>query len=118
MEKKLLAERYYAGTIYGDIEYNELMSILEKAKRDVELLYPEVRTNGHPMRVELESDPEGGDIDLEVNITYIRYESDAEYNDRRERELKAKAAGTRELHRKIDANKEEVIKYLKSIGAI
>lgn len=118
MEKKLLAERYYAGTIYGDIEYNELMSMLENAKRDVELLYPEVLTNGHRMRVEFDNDTECGDIDLEVNITYVRHETDAEYEERRERELKAKTAGTIELHKKIDANKEEVIEYLKSIGAI
>lgn len=118
MEKKILVERYYVGTIYGEIEYNELMRILEKGKRDIELLYPEVLTNGHPMRVEFSNEGEYGDVDLEVNITYIRYESDAEYNARIERELKAKAAGTMELHKKIDANKEEVIKYLKSIGAI
>ena len=118
MEKKILAERYYAGTIYGDIEYKVLLELLEKAKKDVELLYPEVLTNGHPMRVEFDTDTEYGDIDIDVNITYVRHETDAEYEERRERELKAKAAGTMELHKKIDANKEEAIKYLKSIGAI
>lgn len=118
MEKKILAERYYAGTIYGDIEYSELISILEKAKRDVELLYPEVLTNGHKMRVEFDTDTEYGDIDIDVNITYVRHETDAECKARIESELKVKAANTMELRKKIDANKEEAIAYLKSIGAI
>ena len=114
MEKKLLAERYYAGTIYGDMEYNALIAMFDKAKKDIELLYPEVLTNGHPMRVEFDYE----DADLDVNIVYHRYESDYEYELRREKELKAKAANTMELRKKIDANKEEAIAYLKSIGAI
>lgn len=116
MEKKLLSECYYAGTIYGDIEYKVLMELLEKAKHDVEILYPEVLTNGHPMRVEIDHDTEYNDID--VNIRYYRLESDTEYEARHERELKAKVANTMELRKKIDANKEETIAYLKSIGAI
>lgn len=115
MEKKLLAERYYTGTIYGDIEYTEFVSMLEKAKKDIELLYPEVLTNGHKMRVEFE---ENGTYDIDVNITYYRYETDAEYEARYEKELKVKAANSMELRKKIDANKEEAIAYLKSIGAI
>lgn len=114
MNKKLLTEHYYAGTIYGDMEYNTLITMLDKAKKDVELLYPEVLTNGHPMRVEF--DYEAGDLD--VNIIYHRHETDAEYELRREKELKAKAANTMELRKKIDANMEETITYLKSIGAI
>ena len=114
MEKKLLTEYYYVGTIYGDMEYNALIAMLDKAKKDVELLYPEVLTNGHPMRVEF--DYEDGDLD--VNIIYHRHETDAEYELRREKELKAKAANTMELRKKIDANMEETITYLKSIGAI
>lgn len=117
MEKKLLAEHYYAGTIYGDIEYTELVSMLEKAKKDIELLYPEVLTNGHKMRVEFEDD-ECNYRDIDVNITYYRHETDAEYEARREKELKTKAANSMELRKKIDANKEEAIAYLKSIGAI
>lgn len=116
MEKKILAERYYAGTIYGDIVYNELMSMLEKAKKDIELLYPEVLTNGYPMRVEFDNDTEY--CDIEVNIIYIRTETDAECEARLNKELKAKAANTMELRKKIDANKSEAIEYLKSIGAI
>lgn len=116
MEKKLLAERYYAGTIYGDIAYNELMSMLDKAKKDIELLSPEVLTNGHPMRVEFDYDEEYCDTD--VNIIYIRTETDAEYEARTKTGLEAKRAAAMELHRKIDANKEEAIAYLKSIGAI
>jgi hypothetical protein len=116
MENKILAERYYAGTIYGDIEYNELMSILEKAKKDIELLYPEVLTNGHPMRVEFDYNTEY--CDTEVNIIYIRHETDAECEARREAELKTKAANTMALRKAIDANKSDAIEYLKSIGAI
>lgn len=117
MEKKLLAERYYAGTIYGgDRVYTEFVELLEKAKKDVELLYPEVLTNGHPMRVEFDTNERYGEID--INIIYYRYESDYEYELRREKELKAKAANTMELRKKIDANMEETITYLKSIGAI
>ena len=117
MEKKLLAERYYAGVIYGgDMVYTEFMELVEKAKKDVELLYPEVLTNGHPMRVEFDTNEGYGEID--VNIIYYRYETDYEYDARREKELKAKVANTMELRKKIDANKEEAIAYLKSIGAI
>lgn len=116
MEKKLLTEYYYAGTIYGDMEYNALIEMLDKAKKDIELLYPEVLTNGHPMRVEFENNTDCGE--LNVNIIYHRHESDYEYELRREKELKAKAANTMELRKKIDANKEEAIAYLKSIGAI
>lgn len=116
MEKKLLTERYYVGTIYGDMEYNALIEMLGKAKKDVELLYPEVLTNGHPVRVEFDREDEYSDLD--VNIVYHRRESDYEYEVRREKELKAKAANTMELRKKIDANMEETITYLKSIGAI
>lgn len=118
MDKKLLTEHYYAGTIYGDMECNALIEMLDKAKKDVELLYPEVLTNGYPMRVEFDYE----DGDLVVNIIYHRHESDYEYELRREKErekeLKAKAANTMELRKKIDANMEETITYLKSIGAI
>ena len=116
MEKKLLAEHYYAGTIYGDIAYNELMSMLDKAKKDIELLYPEVLTNGHPMRVEFNYDDEY--CDTEVNIIYIRTETDAEYEARTGKETRERDIMKLELHRKIDANKEEAIEYLKYIGAI
>jgi hypothetical protein len=116
MNKKLLTETYYAGTIYGDMEYNALIEMLDKAKKDVELLYPEVLTNGHPMRVEFENNADYGD--LNVNIIYHRHETEYEYELRREKELKAKAANTMELRKKIDANMEETITYLKSIGAI
>ena len=117
MEKKLLAERYYAGAIYvGDMVYTEFIELVEKAKKDVEFLYPEVLTNGHPMRIEFDNNDGYGEID--VNIIYYRYESEYEYNARREKELKAKAANSIELRKKIDANKEEAIAYLKSIGAI
>lgn len=115
MEKKLLAERYYAGGICGgDMVYTEFIELVEKAKKDVEFLYPEVLTNGHPMRVEFDTD----DGDIDINIIYYRYESDYEYDLRREKELKAKAFNSMELRKKIDANKEEAIAYLKSIGAI
>ena len=114
MDKKLLTETYYAGTVYGDMEYNALIAMLDKAKKDIELLYPEVLTNGHPMRVELDYE----DSDIDINIVYHRYESDYERELRREKELKAKAANTMELRKKIDANMEETITYLKSIGAI
>lgn len=117
MNKKLLTEHYYAGTIYGgDRVYTEFVELLEKAKKDVELLYPEVLTNGHPMRVEFDTNEGYGEID--INIIYYRYESDYEYELRRDKELKVKAANTMELRKKIDANKEEAIAYLKSIGAI
>lgn len=116
MEKKIIAEHYYVGTIYGDIVYTELMNMLERAKKDIELLYPEVLTNGHPMRVEFDNDTEY--CDIEVNIIYIRNETDAEYEARLNKDLKIKAANTMALRKNIDANKEEVIEYLKSIGAI
>lgn len=116
MEKKLLAKYYYAGTFYGDIEYNDLIELLETAKQDVETSYPEVLTNGKPIIVEFNTGSELGDID--INIIYHRYETDAEYEVRCENEFKAKADNTIELHKKIDANKEEAIAYLKSIGAI
>lgn len=116
MNKKLLTEYYYAGTIYGDMEYNALIEMLDKAKKDVELLYPEVLTNGHPMRVEFEDSADH--IDIDVNIIYHRHETDYECELRREKELKAKAANIMELRKKIDANMEETITYLKSIGAI
>jgi hypothetical protein len=116
MEKKLLTERYYAGSFYGDMEYNAWIELLESAKRDIETLYPEVLTNGHPMLVEFDTETGNGDID--INIIYHRHESDYEYEVRCEKELKAKAANTMELRKKIDANLEETISYLKSIGAI
>ena len=98
-----------------DIECNVLIEMLEKAKRDVEILYPEVLTNGHPMRVEFDRED---DYSIDIDIVYYRYETDAECEARHEKELKVKAANTIELRKKIDANKEEVIAYLKSIGAI
>ena len=116
MEKKLLTNHYYAGTIYGDKLYDELMEMLTRAKRDVELICPEVLTNGNPIRVEFDYDEEYGNTD--VNIIYYRHETDAEYEARTKTDLEAKRAAARDLHRKIDANKEEVIAYLKSIGAI
>lgn len=113
MEKKLLTVHYYAGTIYGDKRYDELMEMLTRAKHDVELICPEVLTNSYPIRVEFDYDEEYGNTD--VNIIYYRHETDAEYEARTKTDLEAAA---RELHRKIDANKEEAIAYLKSIGAI
>lgn len=116
MDKKLLTNRYYAGTIYSDKRYDELMEMLTTAKRDVETICPEVLTNGYPMIVEFDHDEEYDNID--VNIIYYRHETDVEYEARTKTGFEAKRAAAMELHRKIDANKEEVIAYLKSIGAI
>ena len=116
MERKLLAKHYYVGTIYGDKQYDELIEMLTKAKRDVELICPEALTNGNPMRVEFDYDEECGEID--VNIIYYRYETDAEYELRMGKETRERDIMKLELHKKIDANKEDVIAYLKSIGAI
>ena len=116
MERKLLTMHYYAGTIYSDKRYDELMEMLTRAKRDVETICPEVLTNGHPIRVEFDHDEEYGNTD--VNIIYYRLETDAEYEARTKKETRELNLMKLELHKKIDANKEEVITYLKSIGAI
>lgn len=116
MKRKLLTCRYYAGTIYSDKLYDELMEMLTKAKHDVETICPEVLTNGHPIRVEFDYDDEYYNTD--VNIVYYRLETDAEYEARIGKETRELNIMKLELHKKIDANKEEVIAYLKSIGAI
>lgn len=116
MERKLLTNRYYAGTIYGDKLYDELIEMLTRAKRNVETLCPEALTNGNPMRVEFDYDEEYDNTD--VNIIYYRHETDAEYEARTRKDTREKNLMKLELHKKIAANKEEVIAYLKSIGAI
>ena len=68
------------------------------------------------MRVEFNYDDEY--CDTEVNIIYYRTETDAEYEARTRKETRELNLMKLELHKKIDANKEEVITYLKSIGAI
>ena len=116
MEKKLLSRHEYVGTIYNDIVLDDFINMVNVAKNNIKLCSPESLTNGHPIRIEFDYDEDGGEID--VNIIYYRHETDEEYKKRVSEDIKRKDIATLELHKKIRENKEEVIKYLKSIGEI
>ena len=113
-EKKIKYEETHVCAMSGDIEINFLMDALTKAKNEILEKYPEAANNR--IQVTVEHDEEYGEFEL--NIGYIRYESDAEIRCRLKTEENRKRAEFAELRRRIDANYEEAINYLKSIGAI
>lgn len=112
--KKIKYEEVHVCSMSGDIEINFLMDALTKKKNEILEMYPEAANNR--MQVIVEHDEEYGEYEL--NVGYIRYENDAEYRCRLKTEENRKRAEVAELRRRIDANYEEAINYLKSIGAI
>lgn len=114
IEKKTQYEETHVCIINNDIEINFLMDALTKKKNEILEMYPEAANNR--IHVTVDYDEEYGEFEL--NIGYIRYETDAEYRCRMRTEENRKYAEIAELRRRIDANYEEAISYLKSKGAI
>lgn len=112
--KKIKYEEINVCTMSSDIEINFLMDALTKKKNEILETYPEAANNR--IQVTVEHDEEYGEYEL--NIGYIRYESDAEYRCRIKIEENNKLTAITEMKRRIDVNREEAINYLKSIGAI
>ena len=98
----------------GEIEINFLMDALTKKKNEILEKYPEAANN--IIKVTVEHDEEYDEHEL--NVGYIRYESVAEYRCRMKAEENRKRTEITEMKRRIDANREEAVNYLKSIGAI
>jgi hypothetical protein len=112
--KKIKYEETYVCAMSGDIEINFFIDALTKAKNEILEKYPEAANNR--IQVTVEHDEEY--CEFELNIGYIRYETDAEYRCRMKAEENKKLAAISEMKRRIDANREEAVNYLKSIGAI
>lgn len=112
MERKMVHESESMYTLScGEIEADKLIKLIEKKKKEIIDKYPEAANN--IINVEISYDEEYAEVDLEMG--YIRYETDAEYNCRMRAE---KSTPNERLRYMIDNNKSEVINYLKSIGAI
>lgn len=114
--KKIKYEETHVCTMSGggDIEINFLIDALTKKKNEIIEMYPETANNRIQVTVDYDNEYE----EYELNVGYIRYESDAEYRCRMKAEENRKHSEISELKRRIDANREETINYLKSIGAI
>ena len=112
--KRIKYEEVHICTSCGDVEVNSFIDVLTKKKNEIIEKYPEVVNNR--MQVAFSYDEDYGEYEL--NLGYIRYENDAEYRCRLRDEENKKHATITEMKRRIDANREEAINYLKSIGAI
>lgn len=114
IEKKTQYEETHVCAMSGDIEINFLMDALIKKKNEILEMYPEAANN----RIHVTVDYDEEYSEYELSLGYTRYESDAEYRCRMKAEESRKYAEIAELRRRIDANHEEAISYLKSKGAI
>lgn len=112
--KKIKYDETHVCTMSGDIEINFLIDALTKKKNEILETYPEAAHNRIQVAVDYDDEYE----EYELNLGYIRYESDAEYRCRMRAEENKKLATISEMKRRIDANREEAVNYLKSIGAI
>ena len=114
IRNKTQYEETFVCTISGDIEINFLIDALTKKKNEILETYPEAANNV----IQVIIDYDGEYNEYELSLSYIRYESDAEYRCRMKTEENRKHAEITEMKHRIDANREEAVNYLKSIGAI
>lgn len=113
MEKKLVYKESLIDIIYSDIELNTFLTKVNQVKEAVLQMSPE--SADHTMRLEFEY---GTDYDIEVSLGYYRYETDEEYQRRITKPERDRQERLQKLYAQIEQDKEEVISYLKSIGAI
>ena len=113
MEKKLVYKESLIDIIDSDIELNTFLTKLNQVKEAVLQMSPE--SADHKMRLEFQY---GVDYDVEISLGYYRYETDEEYQKRITKPERDRQDRLQKLYAKIEQDKEEVISYLKSIGAI
>lgn len=113
MEKNLVYKESLIGIIYSDIELNTFLTRVNQVKEAVLQMSPE--SADHTMRLEFDY---GTDYDIEVSLGYYRYETNEEYQKRITKPERDRQERLNKLYAQIEQDKEEVISYLKSIGAI
>lgn len=106
MGQKEVVKNAYVCSIYGSISYEDFIEYVEEIKNDILKKYPEA------FNWNLEFFYKEDLAETDVLLYYRRLETPDEMYQRLQSETIAKDIKLAQIHNFVDANKEEILKYL------
>ena len=106
MEQKEVTKIMHICTIFDNIEYDKFLQKLTEARESILKNYPEAND------LDLEFIYHNSICEIDVALYYKRLETPDEMHQRLQSETIAKNIKLAQIHNFVDANKEEILKYL------